>query len=168
MKSKALVTLAVFMLIVGCGKKEAEVAQETPVETKPAEQATQTEPAAVTTEGIPKVAGDTVTTASGLKYIEMTLGTGAQPTMSQVVTFQYTGWLTDGTEFDSSRRKGAPLVYPISQLAKGVGEGLASMKIGGRRLLIIPSNLGYGEKGMPGFIPPNATLVFDVELVGVQ
>ncbi len=163
MKTKALVVFAAFMLIVGCGKKEAEVAQETP-----AEQAVQTEPAATTMEAIPKVAGDTVTTPSGLKYIEMALGTGAQPTMDQVVTFHYTGWLTNGTEFDSSRRKGEPLVYPITRLAKGVGEGLASMKVGGRRLLIIPSNLGYGEKGMPGFIPPNATLVFDVELVSVQ
>jgi FKBP-type peptidyl-prolyl cis-trans isomerase len=89
----------------------------------------------------------------------------------QLVQAHYTGWLTNGTKFDSSRDRGQLFSFPIGRghVIKGWDEGIASMKVGGRRLLIIPSNLGYGERGTPGGpIPPNATLVFDVELVGIQ
>jgi peptidylprolyl isomerase len=167
LKTKALIAFAAFVLIAGCGKKEGEVAQEQPAQQQLTEQKqpAQTPPAV---SGIPQVPGDTITTASGLKYIEMTIGTGELPNAGQLVQFHYTGWLTDGTKFDSSRDKGQPYTSPLSRLAKGVGEGLASMKIGGRRLLIIPPDLGYGPRGAGGDIPPNATLVFDVELVGLQ
>ena len=171
MKTKSILAVAALVLIAGCGKKEPEVAEVKPAETMPAEQQQQsqaTDAGMMKNEAIPTVAGDTVTTASGLKYIDMTAGTGDMPKAEQIVEFHYTGWLTDGTKFDSSRDKGEPLVYPLARLAKGVGEGLLSMKIGGGRLLIIPSNLGYGEQGMPGFIPPNATLIFDVELLSVK
>ena len=122
------------------------------------------------TEGIPQVAGDTITTASGLKYVEMTVGTGAAPQAGQVVQAHYTGWLTDGKKFDSSRDRGQTFAFPLGQgrVIRGWDEGIASMKVGGRRLLIIPPTLGYGERGAGGVIPPNATLVFDVELVGIQ
>lgn len=122
------------------------------------------------TEGIPQVPGDTITTASGLKYVEMTVGTGAAPQTGQVVQAHYTGWLTDGKKFDSSRDRGQTFAFPLGQgrVIKGWDEGIASMKVGGRRLLIIPPTLGYGERGAGGVIPPNATLVFDVELVGIQ
>ena len=122
------------------------------------------------TEGIPQVPGDTITTASGLKYVEMTVGTGAAPQTGQVVQAHYTGWLTYGKKFDSSRDRGQTFAFPLGQgrVIKGWDEGIASMKVGGRRLLIIPPTLGYGERGAGGVIPPNATLVFDVELVGIQ
>ncbi len=120
--------------------------------------------------GIPQVAGDTVTTASGLKYIVITEGTGAAPQAGNLVGAHYTGWLMDGTKFDSSRDRGTPLQFPIGQgrVIRGWDEGLMAMKVGGRRLLIIPPELAYGERGTPGGpIPPNATLVFDVELMSV-
>lgn len=121
-----------------------------------------------TSSGIPLVAGDTVTTASGLKYIEVVAGQGATPTPGQLVKAHYTGWLTNGAKFDSSRDRGEPIEFPIGRgnVIKGWDEGLSSMMVGGRRMLIIPPNLAYGDRGTPGGpIPPGATLVFDVELV---
>jgi len=117
--------------------------------------------------GIPVVPGDTVTTPSGLKYVEITAGTGNTPNAGDVIVAHYTGWLTNGTKFDSSRDRGQPFSFPLGQgrVIKGWDEGIASMKVGGRRLLIIPSALGYGERGAGGTIPPGATLVFDVELL---
>jgi peptidylprolyl isomerase len=148
----------------GC-QKEGEVAQE-----KPAEQKQPAQTPSVTASGIPQVAGDTITTPSGLKYLEMTVGTGEAPQAWQVVQAHYTGWLTDGKKFDSSRDRGQTFAFPLGQgrVIKGWDEGIASMKVGGRRLLIIPPDLGYGPRGAGGAIPPNATLVFDVELVGLQ
>jgi peptidylprolyl isomerase len=170
MRSSGLLALAACLLLVGCGKKDAEVAQ-TPAAEKPkaAEQAAvEPPPAEQETPKIPTLAGDTVTTPSGLKYIEMTVGTGEMPQADHVITADYTGWLTNGTLFDSSRLRGQPLVYPLAKLVKGWQEGIGSMKVGGRRLLIVPPNLGYGASGMGGVIPPNATLIFDVELIGTQ
>jgi len=110
------------------------------------------------------------TTPSGLKYSIDREGTGAHPQPGQVVSVHYTGWLTDGTKFDSSRDRGQPLEFPIGRgrVIRGWDEGVAAMKIGERRTLVIPPGLGYGTRGSPGVIPPNATLVFQIELLGVR
>jgi len=109
-------------------------------------------------------------TASGLEYVEQEAGTGAQAEDGKNVSVHYTGKLQDGTVFDSSHSRGEPITFKlgIGQVIKGWDEGIALMKVGGKAQLIIPSGLGYGERGAGGVIPPNATLVFDVELVDVK
>jgi FKBP-type peptidyl-prolyl cis-trans isomerase len=111
-----------------------------------------------------------VKTPSGLEYVDLVVGTGAQPAAGQTVSVHYTGWLTDGRKFDSSVDRGQPLVFPVGRgrVIKGWDEGVGSMKVGGKRKLTIPPHLGYGASGAGGVIPPNATLVFEVELLGVQ
>jgi FKBP-type peptidyl-prolyl cis-trans isomerase len=109
-------------------------------------------------------------TGSGLQYQDVTAGSGAEAREGQVAVVHYTGWLTDGTKFDSSRDRGEPFSFPIGagQVIPGWDEGVAGMKIGGRRKLVIPANLGYGDMGAPPVIPPGATLVFDVELLDLK
>jgi FKBP-type peptidyl-prolyl cis-trans isomerase len=109
-------------------------------------------------------------TQSGLQYQDVTVGNGAQAGQGQTAVVHYTGWLTDGTKFDSSRDRGTPFSFPIGagQVIAGWDEGVAGMKVGGRRKLVIPANLGYGEMGAPPVIPPGATLVFDVELLDLK
>ncbi|MBD2205849.1 FKBP-type peptidyl-prolyl cis-trans isomerase [Calothrix sp. FACHB-1219] len=113
---------------------------------------------------------NTVTTDSGLQYAEIEEGTGAIPKAGQTVVVHYTGTLTDGKKFDSSVDRGQPFSFKlgVGQVIKGWDEGLSTMKVGGKRKLIIPPDLGYGARGAGGVIPPNATLVFDVELLGIQ
>jgi FKBP-type peptidyl-prolyl cis-trans isomerase len=109
-------------------------------------------------------------TASGLQYQDVVTGTGPEASPGQVAVVHYTGWLTDGTKFDSSRDGGQPFSFPLGggQVIAGWDEGVAGMKVGGRRKLVIPPELGYGPMGSPPVIPAGATLVFDVELLELK
>ena len=114
------------------------------------------------------------TMPSGLKIIDLKVGTGPSPKPGQTCVMNYTGWLYDdgkkGAKFDSSLDRNQPFSFPIGQhqVIAGWDEGVATMKVGGKRTLIIPPELGYGARGAGGVIPPNATLIFDVELLGVK
>ena len=118
--------------------------------------------------------GTPMTTPSGLTIIDTKIGTGAAPRTGQICVMHYTGWLYEkgakGKKFDSSRDNGKPFEFPIGthQVIAGWDEGVATMKVGGTRTLIIPPSLGYGANGAGGVIPPNATLIFEVELLGVK
>ncbi len=118
--------------------------------------------------------GKPMTTASGLQIIDTKVGTGPMPKTGQICVVHYTGWLYQdgqkGKKFDSSVDRNEPLEFPVGQrkVIAGWDEGVASMKVGGKRTLIIPPELGYGARGAGGVIPPNATLIFDVELLGVR
>jgi peptidylprolyl isomerase len=114
--------------------------------------------------------GSEITTASGLKYVDRVVGTGASPSTGNEVTVHYTGTLENGKKFDSSVDRGQPFTFQIGTggVIKGWDEGVMSMKVGGKRKLIIPSNLGYGARGAGADIPPNATLIFEVELLEVK
>jgi peptidylprolyl isomerase len=121
-----------------------------------------------------QAAGTTMTTPSGLKITDGKVGTGATPKAGQTCVMHYTGWLYEGgakgKKFDSSVDRGQPFEFPIGQhrVIAGWDEGVATMKVGGKRTLIIPPELGYGARGAGGVIPPNATLIFDVELLDVK
>ena len=133
-------------------------------------------PAAVSTSAYAQDTGKlmTTTTASGLQITDTKEGTGASPTTGQTCVMHYTGWLykdgAKGSKFDSSVDRGSPFEFKIGvgQVIKGWDEGVATMKVGGKRTLIIPAAIGYGARGAGGVIPPNATLIFDVELLGVK
>jgi peptidylprolyl isomerase len=122
----------------------------------------------------PALAQNVMTTPSGLKIIEVKPGSGASPKTGQTCVMHYTGWLYEngakGKKFDSSVDRGQPFEFPIGvgRVIKGWDEGVATMKVGGKRTLIIPPELGYGARGAGGVIPPNATLIFDVELIGIK
>jgi len=113
--------------------------------------------------------GKEIVTSSGLQYIDQVVGTGEVAKAGQTVSVHYTGWLTNGTKFDSSVDRGQPFSFPLGagRVIKGWDEGVQGMNVGGKRKLTIPANLGYGARGAGGVIPPNATLVFDVELLSV-
>jgi FKBP-type peptidyl-prolyl cis-trans isomerase len=111
-----------------------------------------------------------VQTASGLRYVDLAIGAGAEAKAGDRVAVHYTGWLDDGTKFDSSVDRGTPFGFPLGagRVIKGWDEGVAGMRVGGKRKLIIPAELGYGDRGAGGVIPPKATLTFEVELLQVN
>jgi FKBP-type peptidyl-prolyl cis-trans isomerase len=111
-----------------------------------------------------------VTMPDGLKYTDDLVGTGTEAQKGKTVSVHYTGWLDNGTKFDSSRDRNTPFSFPLGQgqVIKGWDEGVAGMKVGGKRTLTIPPDLGYGARGAGGVIPPNATLKFEVELLDVK
>ncbi|MEX0786170.1 MAG: FKBP-type peptidyl-prolyl cis-trans isomerase, partial [Dehalococcoidia bacterium] len=118
-------------------------------------------------EGPPPVSGEPVTTDSGLQIIEVEVGDGDEVGATATVTVHYTGWLDDGTVFDSSVERGQPATFPLDGVIVGWQEGIPGMKVGGTRRLIIPPELAYGDQDR-GSIPPNSTLTFDVELISID
>jgi FKBP-type peptidyl-prolyl cis-trans isomerase len=117
--------------------------------------------------GIPELQGDIQTTPSGLRYVDEKIGEGATAQAGQTATVHYTGWLTNGKKFDSSRDRNDPFKFALGggNVIRGWDEGVVGMQVGGKRRLLIPADLGYGARGAGGVIPPNATLIFDVELI---
>src|SRR3954466_15476696 len=114
--------------------------------------------------------GKEVTTTTGLQYVDLAIGTGATAEGGQTVPVHYTGWLENGTKFDSSVDRGQPFSFPLGtgRVIKGWDEGVKGMKVGGKRKLTIPPELGYGKRGAGRDIPPDATLVFEVELLRIK
>jgi len=166
----AIVLALVIVLLVGGGGGNPAVANPTisaSVTTGTPTPVGQT-PGPTAPANPPSVTGETVTTPSGLKYIDIQPGTGDTPQQNQTVTVNYTGWLeSSGAKFDSSLDRGKPFSFSLGagQVIKGWDEGVATMKAGGQRRLIIPADLAYGAPGRPPTIPANSTLIFDVELV---
>ena len=115
-------------------------------------------------------AGQVIATESGLQYVDLVVGTGRQAELGDTATVHYTGWLANGTKFDSSVDRKEPFSFRVGagQVIKGWDEGVSTMKVGGKRKLIIPPNLAYGSRGAGGVIPPDATLTFTVELLGLR
>ena len=153
-----LALTVMFFLLLSCRGKETRMPEEMPKhEQKQKEQPKPPAPLEVTT-------------SSGLKYIDLVEGKGASPKKGNTAVVHYTGWLENEKKFDSSVDRGEPFqfVLGVGQVIKGWDEGVASMKVGGKRKLIIPSQLGYGARGAGGAIPPNATLIFEVELLQIK
>lgn len=147
--------LVVAIVIPACSQKEA----------KQPEKSAASEPQAA-----PQAQTGTVKLASGLSYTDLVPGKGASPVSGKKVTVHYTGWLEDGKKFDSSVDHGQPFAFRIGagEVIPGWDEGVMSMKVGGKRKLFIPASLGYGAAGAGGAIPPNANLIFEVELLDVE
>ncbi len=173
----ALSLVVVLSLLFGSGNSQEQTAASPASETnqpraeQPAPVAAAANPPEETETSMsnPTASDDLQTTESGLQYVDLTVGEGASPQSGQQVVVHYTGTLEDGTKFDSSRDRGQPFTFTIGvgQVIAGWDEGVGSMKVGGRRKLVIPPKLGYGERGAGGVIPPNATLLFDVELLRI-
>ena len=157
----SIALVASLVLVVACGSNEKETAAPsgTPMAT-----------AAQTGGGPPPVSAQATVTASGLKIIEIKIGTGDEVQKGQTVSVHYTGWLADGTKFDSSLDRGQPISFVLGggQIIPGFDEGVAGMRVGGERRLILPPDLAYGAQGRSPQIPPNAELTFDVQLVSAQ
>ncbi len=142
-----------------------------PESSAPAEKAAGVSPAAPATSGsyLDKAAAEpgAVRTGSGLVYRELKVGTGASPKVTDTVKVHYRGTLVDGTEFDSSYKRNEPAQFPLNQVIPCWTEGVQRMKVGGKSQLVCPSNIAYGDRGSPPVIPPGATLIFEVELLGI-
>jgi FKBP-type peptidyl-prolyl cis-trans isomerase len=155
------VTLAVALT---CTLNACAKSSKTPA---PADKAAATAPAATAPKDT-KETGKVTTTASGLKYEVLTEGSGPKPSATDTVTVNYKGTLTDGTVFDSSYDRGQPATFPLNRVIKGWTEGVQLMNVGSKYRFTIPPELGYGAAGAGGKIPPNATLVFEVELLKIN
>ena len=163
---------AAALLLAACGDGADPVPSPIPVPTKAASVAATksgTAPATSAAGGTPIVLENPTVTASGLKYVDQVVGTGATPTMAQKVTVHYTGKLAaNGKKFDSSVDRGTPATFAMTGVIKGFAEGISTMKVGGKRTVFIPSALGYGPAGNPPVIPGNADLIFEIELIAIQ
>ena len=151
--------LLALLLALGSGAGALSALAVAPQEGKPMEPA----------KDAAGAAGKEIVTATGLKYVDQKVGTGAEAHIGDVVTVHYTGWLLDGTKFDSSRDRNQPFKFKLGagQVIKGWDQGVAGMRVGGKRKLTIPSELGYGKQGAGGVIPPGSTLIFEVELLTI-
>jgi peptidylprolyl isomerase len=176
--NRCLVPALALMLLVGCAGQKAkqENTQGNAAPARSAATPAQTQQAVPTPERSSPVAptpttdAQTKTLPSGLKYVDLVVGTGEAPKPGQVVSVHYTGWLVNGRKFDSSLDRGTPFQFTLGkgEVIKGWDEGVATMKVGGKRKLIIPPAMGYGPRGAGGVIPPDAILIFEVELLGVK
>ncbi len=157
-KLSLVLIFGISLLNLGCGGADRQSERSGTRAQKQIEQAAPVEP------------GKATLTASGLSVQDLVVGTGAVAEAGKTVSVHYTGWLMDGTKFDSSVDRGYPFEFTLGagRVIKGWDEGVAGMKVGGKRILIIPPEMGYGERGAGNVIPPDATLKFEVELLGVR